>query len=86
MADRVFHKSWQDQRPGWRRRVRWYRGSDEDGIRLQFEEYDAAGTKLKAHRIYHDEGTAQTDYDLFVEGALTADLILYEQYDGGVIE
>lgn len=83
MGDRALHKSWQDKRPGWRRRVRWYRGSEEDGIRLQFEETDGrTHTALKAHRIYFDEGTAQMDYDLFIEGALTADLILSERYDG----
>ena len=36
---RSLHRSWQDKRPGWTRRIRWYSpGHPGQGIRLSLED------------------------------------------------
>jgi hypothetical protein len=57
------HKSWQNQRPGWTRRVTWYAG-DAD-VRLRFEDGDG-----KTCRYYRTAEEAQKDYDAFRAGML----------------
>lgn len=58
---RTLHKSWQDKRPGWTRRVRWYDGPE---IRLCFE--DQYG---KQNKFYTNAADAQHDYDQFKENS-----------------
>jgi hypothetical protein len=58
---RQIHKSWQDKRSGWTRRVRWYEGLDD--IRLNFE--DETGS---VNRYYKTKDSAQADYDNFRQG------------------
>lgn len=59
---RHLHKSWQDKRPGWTRRVRWYESEVPNAnIRLCFEEGDG-----RINRIYPDYVSAQADFNAFV--------------------
>lgn len=55
----MLHKSWQDRRPGFTRRVRWYEGPDD--VRLQFEEFGDVW-----NRIFTDRGKAQLAWEAFV--------------------
>lgn len=60
MSERALHKSWQDKRPGWTHRVRWYEG--EDDIRLSFE------TPISRHNDWYrleEREMAQAAYDSF---------------------
>lgn len=60
-------KSWQDCRPGWTRRVRWYEpGVSGETIRLCFEDADG-----KANRLYAAELDAQADWECFKSGSLS---------------
>ena len=64
---RSLHKSWQNKRPGWTRRVRWYEMPLSDGgvsIRLNFID-----EKGMANRFFDTREEAQTAYDGFVGGA-----------------
>lgn len=61
---RALHKAWQDRRPGFTRRVRWYEGRTIDGgvtIRLQMEEYGEV-----SNLFFNDRDEAQRVYDEFV--------------------
>lgn len=75
---RAIHKRWQNRRPGWTRRVTWYRGiivNGRENIRLQFE--DEFG---KCHRFYTTSESAQSAYDSFiVEEFTTVDAPEYLQ-------
>lgn len=61
---RALHKAWQNRRPGWTRRVRWYEGPED--IRLQFE--DELG---KANLIYERKVVATKAYEAFIAGKFT---------------
>lgn len=65
---RGLHKAWQDVRPGWTRRVRWYVGNSYDisPIRLNF--VDPEG---ECNMYYHTPDQATVDYDAFKAGELT---------------
>lgn len=58
-------KSWQDRRPAWSKRARWYKGSWDD-IRICFE--DEHGI---TNRFYSDTAEAQQAYDDFRAGKFT---------------
>jgi hypothetical protein len=69
---RFLYKLWQDRRPRFTRRVRWYQPTDPgETIRLTFE--DAAHGE--ASRCYATATDAQRDYDAFREGRLTVPTI-----------
>jgi hypothetical protein len=69
---RFLYKLWQDRRPGFTRRVRWYQpGDPAEPIRLKFE--DAAHGE--ASRTYPTAAEAQAAYDAFCQGRLTVALI-----------
>jgi hypothetical protein len=55
----TLHKSWQDKRPGWTYRVRWYNRPD-GGVRLRFD--DEHGVQ---DIDYHCADCAQRAYDQF---------------------
>ncbi len=59
---RYLHKSWQDKRPGWTRRVRWYEGVP---IRLNFIDQSWG----EANLFFDTAEAAQEAYDRFVNGA-----------------
>jgi hypothetical protein len=61
VSGRSYHKGWQDQRPGFTARVRWY--ESDTSIRLNFE---AEGEVW--NRFYSGSGRqeiAQAEYDEF---------------------
>ena len=58
---RAFRKSWQNKRPGWTRRVRWYEGGPGEKIRLQFED-----TLGKSNGFFTTAEEAQAAYDAFI--------------------
>jgi hypothetical protein len=74
---RHYLKSWQDRRPAWTRRVRWYQGSrihvdgmtgpitEVDDIRLEFIDEFGRWNEFFGHRE-----DAQRRYDLFMAGDL----------------
>lgn len=58
---RHLYKSWQDKRPGWTRRVRWYKPELEtEKIRLKFE--DETGVK---HEHFTNVEDAQKAFEAF---------------------
>lgn len=67
---RSLHKSWQDRRPEWRRRVRWYEGriGDALSIRLKFTDF-AEGREC--NRFYTDRDRATSDYEAFIASETT---------------
>jgi len=81
-------KSWQNARPGWTRRVRFYPSDKGDGMaRLVFEERDADNTHRvkhtvmvdlvtaeKLYRLYQDETLEMSGRDLFFEVKLMGEL------------
>lgn len=67
---RWLHKSWQDRRPGWRRRVRWYRG--EFDVRLNIIDLDEG---REANLFYRSEDDALAAYHAFIGGARVVDLM-----------
>ena len=77
------HKSWQDKRSGWTRRVTWFyiTGRHSTSTRLKFEERDPATEKRnKAWRIYESEDEATKDWESFKAGELTYDKIMEEDF------
>lgn len=67
---RGYHKSWQNKRPGFTKRVRWYQGpSTDEGksgyIRLDFEDHDDG---LQVNRFYPTKEDATLDYEAFIAG------------------
>jgi hypothetical protein len=71
---RTYRKSWQNRRPGWTRRVRWFEGpvAGDLSIRLCFEDYDE-GRKL--NRFYTSIAEARAAYETFIAGASVASFI-----------
>jgi hypothetical protein len=68
---RFLYKSWQDRRPRFSRRVRWYTtGCPSEPVLLKFEDANIG----EASRSYAD---AQPDYDAFCQGRLTVEAILH---------
>ena len=68
---RTRHKSWQNQRPGWTRRVIWYnpQTNSEQSIRLKFE--DEHGS----YNLYFGNAEkAQAAFDAFREGKSTTEM------------
>lgn len=65
---RSLHKAWQNKRPGWTRRVRWYEGPGPD-IRLEFQDEER---KVNVFFDSHEE--AQKWYDAFAEGTSAKEL------------
>jgi len=65
---RSYHKSWQDRRPGWRRRVKWYQGQGD--IRLNFVDMDEGRER---NCFYVDREEATSAYERFIAGARVAD-------------
>lgn len=59
---RVYHKSWQDKRPGFTRRVRWYQGLPGEKVRLNMEEYGEVWNEW-----FETPEAAQVAYDAFVK-------------------
>jgi hypothetical protein len=59
---RALHKAWQDKRPGWTRRVRWFQGTGED-IRLEFTDEER-----KVNVFFDSPEEAQRWFDSFVQG------------------
>jgi hypothetical protein len=59
---RSYHKGWQDQRPGFSARVRWY--EDELSIRLNFEAEGEVWNRF--YRGPNRQQNAQAVYDEFV--------------------
>ena len=82
MSDRVkrsLRRGWQNARPGWTRRVRWYesaRTSEGVSIRLQFEErvvtlddnYMPHEERERVNRFYSDDVAALRDWWRFERG------------------
>jgi hypothetical protein len=70
---RVCKKSWQDRRPEWRRRVRWFQGliGESVTIRLKFTDLDEG---RETNRFYTDEDSATSDYEAFISGATVKSL------------
>lgn len=63
---RFLTKSWQDKRPGWTRRVRWYEADDGIvNIRLNF--IDPNG---EVNMFYGDDTSAYKDWEAFKHGDL----------------
>jgi hypothetical protein len=65
---RSLHKAWQDKRPGWTRRVRWYQGEGHEVygvIRLKFE--DESGSW---NAFFNCEADAQEAFNEFRNGAV----------------
>lgn len=62
---RVFHKSWQNEKSGWSRRVRWFRGGEGESIRLNF--IDELG---EVNLFFDNEEEAQRWYDDFKRGTV----------------
>lgn len=76
---RIPIKSWQNKRPGWTIRVRWYEGPDHD-IRLQFESRDPAATDRDVkHKFYDNPAEAQADYEAFCNGDLTFEQLVGDE-------
>lgn len=79
---RHLYKSWQNRRPGFTRRVRWYQRDKPIGyagegvIRLCFE--DDHGI---VNMYYSEADTAQPDYDAFRDGNLSV-MMLWKQREG----
>ena len=71
---RAYHKSWQDKRPGWRRRVRWFEGRTGDSlsIRLNFCDMDE---HRECNRFYVSREDATDDYEAFIAGATVKSLM-----------
>jgi hypothetical protein len=66
---RWMHKRWQNKRPGWTRRVTWYKGHDD--VRLKFE--DETGI---ANRTYRSHVVADMMFEGFVRGEVTVQSLL----------
>lgn len=62
---RHLHRAWQDRRPGWTRRIRWYAG-DVSGIRLNLIDEDG-----EVNLYPDDEAHAAKLFDLFKKGQLS---------------
>jgi hypothetical protein len=69
---RVYTKSWQDCRPEWRRRVRWFEGSNPLSIRLKFTDL---GEGRETNRFYSERDEATRDYQAFISGATVKSLL-----------
>jgi hypothetical protein len=73
-ADRVpraLRRGWQNNRPAWSRRCRWYEWRSNEGvsIRLQFETRDlTTGTRKRVNRFYSDDALALNDMERFEQG------------------
>jgi hypothetical protein len=60
----MWTKAWQDERPGWTRRVRWY--PQQDGtVRLLFEERNADNTDRKKYRVIVSSERAESLFELY---------------------
>jgi hypothetical protein len=76
---RVYTKSWQDRRPEWRRRVRWFEGQDPLSIRLKFTDLDEGRER---NGFYRDREEATRAYEAFIAGASVQDVVpLYADDD-----
>lgn len=70
---RAFHKSWQNKRPGWTRRVRWYQQTlPYLSIRLNFIDFDE---HRECNRFYTDRDEATRDYEAFIAGATVKEMM-----------
>jgi hypothetical protein len=61
---RSYHKSWQDRRPGFTRRVRWYEGTTASGkpsIRLNMESMGEVWNEF-----FSDRDEATRVYEAFI--------------------
>lgn len=70
---RTYHKSWQNKRPGWTRRVQWYQ-AESDGIvsiRLVFTDTEE-GREIR--KYYPSTEAANADYAAFIAGATVESL------------
>jgi hypothetical protein len=63
-------KAWQDERPGWTRRVRWY-PQKSGQVRLQFEERVPGETVRDKHSLFADPENAQLLWDEYVNTGIT---------------
>ena len=70
---RVYHKSWQDRRPEWRRRVRWFEGGESESIRLKFTDLDEG---RECNRFYTDRELATADYEAFIASEVTVSQLM----------
>jgi hypothetical protein len=70
---RGLYKSWQNHRPGWTRRIRWYNG---DTIRLQVDEREminnvsqgyVEGKRQTYHAVFNSATEAQIWYDRYID-------------------
>lgn len=68
---RAFHKAWQDRRPGWRRRVRWFEGRIGDSITIRLNLCDMDEGR-ECNRFYTDHDAATEAYEAFIAGAPVA--------------
>lgn len=77
-ATRAYHKSWQDRRPEWRRRVRWFEGriGESVTIRLKFTDLDEG---RECNRFYGEHDSATRDYEAFISGATVLSLMAASQ-------
>jgi hypothetical protein len=62
---RSYHKGWQDKRPGFTHRVRWYQGPPGMSIRLKFDTPQG-----KVSLFYDTEEAAQADFEAFARDEL----------------
>ena len=70
---RAYHKSWQDKRPGWTRRIRWLQGPGND-IRLELTDADGRVS------LYPDNAEiAQEIFDDFIAGAIEVRELITDQ-------
>jgi hypothetical protein len=76
---RTLHKSWQDKRPGFTKRVRWYEpGYEGQSIRLNF--YDAMYGET--NMFYTRQEAATEHYDAFKDGKITVQRLLEIKTEG----
>lgn len=75
---RSYHKGWQDKRPGWKKRVRWYQGREgkTDSIRLNFT--DELGSR---NEFFNSVEEATVEYEKFIAGERHALVGLDHVYD-----
>ena len=74
---RVYYQGWQDQRPGWTRRVKWFRG--ETDIRLNFCDLNE---RRECNVFYRGEDRverATRDFDRFKAGTVTVKMLMDER-------
>jgi hypothetical protein len=80
MASRSYYKGWQDKRPGWRKRAKWFQvGLETTDIRINFVDLDEG---RECNRFYNNYEAAQADYGAFMVGHKTVLQLMEEREHG----